>query len=495
MMAGSRKNRKEKDDESELEKSLTYTNKSTWEGMSKGNARKCYSFSRGYMDFLTKCKTETQSVEFIEEMARKAGYTDLRDRKTIKAGDLVYIKNRGKNIILFRVGRGPLSGGLNIIAAHVDCPRLDLKPSPLSQDEDSQTALFKTHYYGGIKKYQWVNIPLSLQGRVVKSDGTEVDVRIGEGKGDPVLVVPDLLPHLAARQNKRNLRTGIKGEELRAIAGSRPVEDEKAKKKLKLMVLRELNDRYGIVEEDLVSSDLELVPSGPARDVGLDRSLVGGYGQDDRVCAYASVKAILDMGKEKGKGKKKRNEIPERTAACVLFDREEVGSDGPTGVKSRFLLNAVGELMERTEKNYREIELRRALEGSYALSADVNGAINPVFKDVHEKQNAAVLGKGIVITKYTGSGGKYNSSEASPSFVAKIRKILNDEGISWQTGELGKVDEGGGGTVAKYLALHNMDVLDAGTAIVSMHSPFEISSKADVYSSYLAYRAFFGKMK
>jgi len=344
-MAAKRKNRKgkKKNDESELEKTLTYAPKSTWEGMTKKDARKCYSFSKGYMAFLSRCKTEAQCVEFFESLAAKKGFVDISEKENIEPGNMVYIKNRGKNIILFRIGEQPLSTGLNIVAAHVDSPRLDLKPSPLAQDDDSQTALLKTHYYGGIKKYQWVNIPLSLHGKVIKSDGAELDVRIGEGKGDPVMVVPDLLPHLAAQQRKRNLRTGIKGEELRVIVGSRPMEDEKARKKIKLQVLHYLHERYGMVEEDFVSAELELVPSGPARDVGLDRSLVGAYGQDDRVCAYASVMAMLDMGEE----------TPQRTAACILFDREEVGSDGPTGVKSRFLMNAVGEVMDRRQKDYR----------------------------------------------------------------------------------------------------------------------------------------------
>jgi len=486
MVTAKKKRKDGKDEGSELEKSLSFKPKSIWEKMTKRQLKRCYSFSKKYLDFLSRCKTENQSVEYFERLAVKAGYIGLHERDSLSPGDKVFIKNRDKNIIFFRIGKDPLQVGLNLVAAHVDCPRLDLKPSPLAQDDDSQTALFKTHYYGGIKKYQWVNIPLSLHGKVVKSDGSEIDISIGEKKNDPVMVIADLLPHLSARQRKRTLRAGIKGEELRVIVGSRPMDDAKAKKKIKLMVLKELNERYGMVEEDFISAELELVPAGPARDIGLDRSLVGAYGQDDRICAFTSVRALLDM---------KDDDLTDRTAVCILFDREEVGSDGPTGVKSRFLLNAVGEVMDKIEKGYREIELRRALERSYALSADVNGAVNPVFKDVHEKQNAAVLGKGIVITKYTGSGGKYNSSEASARFVAKIRQILNDAKIPWQTGELGKVDEGGGGTVAKFLALHNMDVLDAGPALVSMHSPFEISSKADIYYTYLAYGEFLSKLK
>ena len=479
----SKKNKK-KNEESELEKSLSFTPKSIWEGLKKSAVKKCYSFSGRYRDFISRCKTESQCVEYFEGLAKGSGFREISEVDTLGSGDAVYIKNRDKNIIFFRIGKDPVSEGLNIVAAHVDSPRLDLKPSPLAQDDDSHTSLLKTHYYGGIKKYQWVNIPLSLHGTVVKSDGSGVDISIGEKKNDPVMVIGDLLPHLSQKQNRRTLREGIRGEEMRVIIGSRPLDDENAKKKLKLMVLKELNERYGIFEEDLVSADLELVPAGAARDIGLDRSMIGGYGQDDRICAYTSVRGILDMEKK-----------PERTAVCILFDREEVGSDGPTGVKSRFLMNAVGEVMDRLDNSYREIELRRALERSYALSADVNGAIDPVFKDVHEKQNAAVLGRGIVITKYTGSGGKYSSNEASASYVGRIRKILNDGKIPWQTGELGKVDEGGGGTVAKFLALHNMDVLDAGPALISMHSPFEISSKADIYYSYLAYKAFYEHMK
>ena len=484
-MAKKKSSDKKKKDESKLEKYLSFTPRSIWEEIKKKDIEKCYSFSRGYMEFLSKCKTESQAVAYAEKLARKEGFRDISEMKNVSPGDRVFIVNRHKNIMLFRIGKKSLSGGLNIIAAHVDAPRLDLKPSPLAEDTDSQTALFKTHYYGGIKKYQWVNIPLALHGKVVRADGKEIIIDIGEKKDDPVLVIPDLLPHLAAKQNKRTLREGIKGEEMSVIVGSRPIDEENAKNKLKVMVLKVLNDRYSMTEEDFVSAELEVVPAGPARDVGFDGSLIGAYGQDDRICAYTSVMAILDMGKK----------IPERTAGCILFDREEVGSDGPTGVKSRFLLNAVGEVMDKVDDAYREIELRRALERSYALSADVNGAINPMFKDVHEKQNAAVLGKGITVTKYTGSGGKYNSSEASAEFVAKVRRILNDAKIAWQPAELGKIDEGGGGTVAKFLALHNMDVLDAGPALVSMHSPFEISSKADIYHTYLAYREFFIKME
>lgn len=478
-----KRSKKQKDKECKLEKELSYKSTSVWKDMGAREMKKCYSFCKGYMDFLSLCKTERECVDWAEQVALKQGFRPLAEMASVSAGDRVYVKNRGKNIIFFRIGDGDLSDGLNLVGSHVDSPRLDLKPLPLTQDVDACVALFRTHYYGGIKKYQWVNIPLALHGVVVREDGSEVCVRIGEEDDDPTFTITDLLPHLSSKQNRKNMRAGITGEELRALVGSIPYDDENAKSRFKLNVLNELKSRYGIKEEDLISSELQLVPSGRAKHVGFDRSMVGAYGQDDRICAYTSLMAILDAG-----------EGCSRTLACILFDREEVGSDGFSGVKSRFLYNALGEVMYKQSPDHREFELRRALENTFCLSADVNGAVNPIYKSVHEKENAAVLGHGIVVTKYTGSRGKYSSSEASAEFVARIRALLNGEGVGWQTAELGKVDEGGGGTIAKFLAEHNMDVLDAGPALVSMHSPLEISSKVDIYHTYLAYRTFFEKI-
>ena len=338
----------------------------------------------------------------------------------------------------------------------------------------------KTHYYGGIKKYQWVNIPLALHGKVILANGKEVEIHIGESDKDPVFTICDLLPHLyRKKQADRKLSEGISGEELHVLLASMPYDDRKAKKKVKLWVLDHLNKEYGMVEEDFVSAEIEVVPAGPAREVGFDRSMIGAYGQDDRICAFTCIKAITEIG------------IPKRTAIALVIDKEEIGSDGPTSIKSRFLEEVFSFLLELKEPDYPDRKLRRALSATYAISSDVNGAVNPMYKDVHELQNAARLGLGICLTKYTGSGGKYSSNDASAEFMAVIRRTLNGAGIPWQTGELGKVDEGGGGTIAKFLAEHNMDVVDAGPALLSMHSPMEISSKADIWSTYGAYKAFY----
>jgi len=478
------KKSKQKDKECKLEKDLSFESVPIWENMKEQDMKKCFSFCDGYMDFLSVCKTERECITRVEKIVVEQGFRSVSDVETISPGDAIYIKNREKNIIIFRIGSVPCREGINLIGSHVDSPRLDLKPLPLTEDKDAGVALLRTHYYGGLKKYHWVNIPLALHGVVVKEGGERVHVNLGEDDDDPTFVITDLLPHLSAKQNKRKLSSGITGEELQAIVGSIPHDDENAKARFKLNVLNELNARYGIKEEDLISSELQLVPSGRAKHVGFDRSMVGAYGQDDRICAYTSLMALLALGAGEVK----------RTSACILFDREEVGSDGSSGVKSRFLYNALGELMRKMDEDFREFELREAMENTFCLSADVNGAVNPLYKNVHEKENAAFLGHGIVMTKYTGSRGKYSSSEASAEFVARVRRVLNQEGVCWQTGELGKVDEGGGGTVAKFLAEHNMDVLDAGPALISMHSPMEISSKADIYHTYLAYMAFFGKM-
>jgi len=352
-------------------------------------------------------------------------------------------------------------------------------PQMAPESSESHTALFRTHYYGGIKKYQWVNIPLSLHGRVILANGKVLDIKIGEDPKDPVFVIPDLLPHLyGKRQAKRRLNEGIKGEELNILVGSRILDEKAAKGKIKLWVLNYLNKTYGMVEEDFVSAELEVVPATRSYDVGFDRSLIAGYGQDDRACAYTSMQAIFDIKK------------PKMTSMVLLFDKEEVGSEGPSSVKSRFFENAVGELIELSDPDYRDRTLRKALENSQALSSDVNGGMNPLFMDVHEKQNAARLGYGIVITKFTGSRGKVSANDASAEFMGYIRLLLNKNKILWQTAELGKVDEGGGGTVAKFLAEHNMDVIDCGPALLSMHSPLELSSKIDIYSCYEAYKAF-----
>ncbi len=464
---------------SNLEKKLVLRKESTWLKVNEAKKKKIFAFAEGYKKLLDSGKTERAAVAEISGFAKKNGFCDINGIKNIKSGSRIYALNRDKNIILAVAGKRDIECGLNIVVAHIDSPRLDLKPGPLYEDRDTQIALLKTHYYGGIKKYHWVNVPLALQGKVICKNGKSVSIKIGCDDEDPVFVIPDLLPHLSRKlQDERKLSEGIKGEELNILAGSMPVKDEKVKEKVKLYLLSELNRKYQIVEEDFISADLEMVPAGKAKDVGFDRSLVGAYGQDDRICAYTAMQALADL------------KVPERTAVAVFTEKEEIGSEGSTGMKSRFFENFVSRMIELRGK-YEEQLLKHALENSKALSADVNAALDPSFKEVHEIGNAAKLGFGIVITKYTGSGGKFGASDASAEYVGAIRNLLNKNNIPWQGGELGKVDEGGGGTVAKYLAEYNMDVIDAGPPILSMHSPFELSSKADVYSTYEAYKVFF----
>ncbi len=465
---------------SKLESKLMMKKVWCWETLTDRKRKTIYNFCEGYKDFLNAAKTEREAItEFVDLLERK-GFKALDEIKTVKAGTKIYVINRNKSMIIAKFGKEPLEKGFNIITSHIDAPRLDLKQHPLYEDAETKLALFKTHYYGGIKKYQWVNIPLALHGTMVKSNGKVITVKIGESPDDPVLVITDLLPHLArTKQSKRRLPEGIKGEELNILIGSQPIKEKSVKSKVKLWALDYLNKKYGIVEEDFISADLEIVPADNARDIGFDRSMIGAYGQDDRVCAYTSVRALVDIG------------TPKYTAIAVLYDKEEIGSEGYSSARSKFFENAIGDLISLKNAEYRDSYLRKVLENSRALSSDVNAGINPIFPDVHEKRNAAKLGYGLVITKFTGSGGKFGSSEASAEFVGKIRNILNKNKIPWQSAELGKVDEGGGGTVAKHVARYNMDVLDCGPPLLSMHSPFEISSKIDVYSTYEAYVAFY----
>ena len=465
---------------SKRESSLALRKRSIWELADKKARKQIEDISADYMSFISKAKTERMATREIVSMLQKAGFKDLGNIDGYVPGAKVYLVNRDKNVAAAVLGRERLSSGANLIAAHGDAPRLDLKQNPLYEDADTKLVLFKTHYYGGIKKYQWVNIPLAIHGTVVLGDGKAVEVHIGESPDDPVFTICDLLPHLyKKKQADRKLSEGITGEELNLLLASLPFKDEKSKKKVKLWVLDHLNRTYGMVEEDFVSSELEVVPAGSAREVGFDRSMIGAYGQDDRICAYSAIRALIDI------------KSPKRTAIALVIDKEEIGSDGPTSIRSRFLEEFYSRLLELDGKDQPDRMLRESLSSSRAISSDVNGAVNPTFKDVHELQNAARIGWGICLTKYTGSGGKFASNDASAEFVGMVRKVLNENGIPWQTGELGKVDEGGGGTIAKFLAEHNMDVVDAGPALISMHSPFEISSKADLWASFRAYKAFF----
>jgi len=460
---------------------LSYSRKPIWENATAAQRKEILSVAMDYRSFITKAKTERLTVEECVRMLEASGFKPFSDVKRWRGGAKLYMVNRGKNVAAAVLGKKPLESGANLVASHGDAPRLDLKQNPLYEDADTKLALFKTHYYGGIKKYQWVNIPLAIHGKVVLADGREVDIHMGEEPEDPVFTICDLLPHLyRKKQADRKLSEGITGEELNVLLASLPVTEKDPKKRVKLWVLDHLHKQFGMVEEDFVSSELEIVPAGQAREVGFDRSMIGAYGQDDRICVFSSVRGILDI------------RSPERTSICLVIDKEEVGSDGPTSIKSRFLEEFYSKLLELKDPDFPDRKLREALCNTRAISSDVNGAVNPSFKDVHELQNAARMGYGICISKYTGSGGKFAANDASAEYMGKIRRLFNAEKVPWQVGELGKVDEGAGGTIAKFLAEHNMEVVDAGPALISMHSPMEISSKADVWAAYRAYRAFYG---
>ena len=429
-------------------------------------------FCDGYMNFLSKGKTERLCVKEAVELAKKAGFTEFSADKKYSAGDKVYVNNHEKSLVFAVIGTEPVENGTRITAAHIDSPRLDLKPNPLY--EDSELALFKTHYYGGIKKYQWTTVPLALHGVFCKKDGTAVEVSIGEDPDEPVFVVTDLLPHLAQDQYKRSAGELIRGEELNVLIGSKPFKDDEGSELVKLNILNILFEKYGITEEDFLSAEVECVPAGKARDIGFDRSMIGAYGHDDRVCAYPCLMAVINV------------ETPKYTAISILADKEEIGSDGNTGMNSRLLEFFIEDLALTQGGNG-----HRALRNSKCLSADVNAAFDPTFPDVMERKNAAFLNYGAVITKYTGSRGKGGTSDASAELMAWVRKILDEQGVVWQTGELGKVDLGGGGTVAKYIANLGVDTVDLGVPVLSMHAPFEVVSKFDVYMTYLAVKALF----
>ncbi len=464
--------RKEKSKAEELKEKLFYVPKHASEVISQSETDKADEFCEEYKNFLNKAKTEREAVIYVLDKAKRNGYVEFDRDKKYQAGDKVYYNNRGKSIILAVIGKKSLKEGIRLSAAHIDSPRLDMKQNPLY--EDSDIAYFKTHYYGGIKKYQWTAIPLSLHGVVVKKDGTKAQVNVGEDDADPKFVVTDLLPHLAAEQMKRTLADGIRGEELNIVIGSRPFRDDEASEKVKLNVMNILFEKYGITESDFLSAELEAVPAFKATDIGFDRSMIGSYGHDDRVCAYPAAEAIFNI------------ENPEYTAVTVLTDKEEIGSDGNTGLNSSYFKYFVADLANMQGVNYHTV-----LSNTQCLSADVNAAFDPTFADVSEKRNASYVNKGVVITKYTGSRGKAGTSDASAEYMGKIRSMLDGENIVWQSGELGKVDAGGGGTVAMYLAALDIDVVDLGVPVLSMHAPFEVVAKLDVYMAYRAFKAFF----
>lgn len=456
----------------ELKNELFYNPKNAALTVAEDEISKADSFSEKYKKFLNNAKTEREAVEAVVKEAKEKGFTEFNPDNKYSAGEKFYYINRDKAVILCVKGKKSLKEGVKIAAAHIDSPRLDLKPNPLY--ESDEVALFKTHYYGGIKKYQWVAIPLAIHGVIMKKDGTRVTVKIGEEEGEPKFVISDILPHLGSEQAKRSILEGIAGEELNVIVGSRPFKSDEGSELVKLNILKLLNEKYGIVESDFLSAELEVVPAFKADDIGFDRGLIGSYGHDDRVCAYPASEAIFDV------------ENPEYTIVTVLTDKEETGSEGNTGLQSSYLKYFIAYLAKAEG-----LEVYQVLSHSECLSADVNAAYDPTFSSQFEKNNSSYLNKGVVITKYTGSRGKSGTSDASAEFMGKIRTLLDKADVVWQIGELGKVDAGGGGTVAKFVADLDIDTVDLGVPVLSMHAPFEVVSKLDVYMAYRAFVEFF----
>lgn len=456
--------------------------RNAWLSYDEKEVKELEQVAKSYRSFLDAGKTERECVSELIRQAEAAGYVSLEEKlasgEQIKAGDKIYAEGMKKILAFFHVGQEPLEKGLNILGAHIDSPRIDIKQNPLYEDTD--LAYLDTHYYGGVKKYQWVALPLAIHGVIVKKDGTVVEVNVGEDDEDPVVYITDLLIHLAGKQLQKKAAEVIEGENLDILIGSRPLSDlpdDKKKEAVKENILKLLKEKYDVEEEDFLSAELEIVPAGRARDCGLDRSMIAGYGQDDRVCAYTSFLAMLEMGN------------PKRTSCCLLTDKEEIGSVGATGMQSRFFENSVAELLEGMGC-YSEMTLRRTLKNSFMLSSDVSAGYDPAYAEAFEKKNAAYLGRGIVLNKFTGSRGKSGSNDANAEYVAKVRRIFDDHEIAFQTAELGKVDVGGGGTIAYICALYGMNVIDSGVSVLSMHAPWEVTSKADVYEAKKAYKAF-----
>ena len=464
-----------------LQDALSYNTKNAWEKSSDQDVKEAFIFCEQYKAFLNKAKTEREFTAEVEKEAKAHGFVSIDElikaNKWPTTGMKIYQVIRNKSIILSVIGKKHIQDGVNIIGAHIDSPRIDLKQNPVY--EDTGMVMLKTHYYGGIKKYQWVTIPLALHGVIVKQSGEIVNVNIGEDEGDTVFTITDLLPHLAADQMQKKMSEAITGEGLNLLFGSIPYKDEKVKEKVKLNILKLLNEKYQILEEDFISAELEIVPAFKALDVGLDRSMVGAYGQDDRVCAFGAFKAILELSQV------------DRTSICILTDKEEIGSVGNTGAESNIFENFVALLCAYSGQSNSDMTLRKCLLNSRMLSADVNPAVDPNYDGVQDKRNASFMGKGIVIQKYTGVKGKVGGSDANPEYIGFLRKLFNDNNILWQSGELGKVDQGGGGTIAQYVANLGVEVIDCGVAILSMHSPFEVTSKIDIYINYKANKAFY----
>lgn len=461
----------------ELFEDLSYNRKNVYDVISDEEAKEMNVLCDEYRKFLDIGKTERECVKQSIRMAEENGFKPLSDFDTLKTGDKVYTINRRKNILLAVIGSEDIKKGINLVGAHIDSPRLDLKQNPLYESTDM--ALLKTHYYGGIKKYQWTTIPLAMHGVVYTMSGKEVEINIGENENDPVFCVTDLLPHLAQEQMSKKMSEGISGESLNILIGGQPVKSDEVKERVKFAILKKLNADYGIKEDDFQTAEIEVVPAFKAKNVGLDESFIGSYGQDDRVCAYTTLKGILDI------------DTPKKTAIAILVDKEEIGSMGNTGMKSAFFEMTVAEIIEKMTGSCSMTAYNEVIRNSACMSSDVNSAVDPNYESVSEKMNSSYCNCGVVLTKFTGSRGKSGSSDANAEFVSQLAKIMADNGVVWQTGELGRVDLGGGGTIAQYVANLNMDVIDCGVSVLSMHAPYEVTAKTDVYMAYRAYKAFY----
>ena len=458
----------------ELKKKLFVSKENGWLDLNNNTKQDVFSYAKGYINYLNNSKTEREIISSSKKIAEENGFKNIEKIKELKPGDKVYYINHEKSMYLAIIGKDDIEKGLNIIGAHADSPRLDLKPNPLY--EDSELAFFKTHYYGGIKKYQWTTIPLAIHGVIVKANGEKVEVKIGEDENDPIFTITDLLPHLAQDQMEKKLKNGIDGEDLNLLVGSIPY-DKDISEAVKLNILNILNEKYGITEVDFTSSELELVPAMPCRSMGFDNSMVAGYGQDDKICVYASLTALMKIEK------------PKRTAVCIISDKEEIGSMGNTGMESHVFDTFIAEILNKMGINKPNL-LDKVFCNSKMLSADVDAALDPIYASVSERNNASYLGKGVGLNKYTGARGKSGASDANAEFVAEVRNIFEKNNVRYQISELGKVDVGGGGTIAYILANKGVDVIDCGVPILSMHSPYEVSSKFDLYSAYQGYMAF-----
>lgn len=459
----------------ELKEKLFNNKKNGWESVSEEEGRNIFNYCDGYMKFLNEAKTEREIVKRATEIAKENGYKEISEYNTLKAGDKVYYINKDKNLFLAVIGEENIENGINIVGSHADSPRLDLKPNPVY--EDHGFAYFKTHYYGGIKKYQWTAIPLSIHGVVVKTNGEKVEINIGEKDDEPIFTITDLLPHLAQDQMEKKLKDGIEGENLNLLIGSIPYNDEKASEKVKLNILNIINRKYGIVEKDFLSAEIELVPALKCRSLGFDESLVVGYGQDDKVCVYTSLTAMLNV------------QNPKKTAVCIFADKEEIGSMGNTGMESNVFSTFMSEILNKLGVNRPNL-LDKMFCNSKMLSADVDAGFDPIYSQVSELNNASFLNKGVGVNKYTGARGKSGGSDANAEFVAYVRNVFESNNIAYQVAELGKVDVGGGGTIAYILANKGVEVLDCGIPVLSMHSPYEVTSKYDIYQAHRAYEAF-----